>query len=83
MNATRRKRELWVTAAQRLVCESAEHVGCPECGKAALRVRDVEYGWGTVRGIERYLVCSECQAYSSVNLRRAGALTEHRLIAAE
>jgi hypothetical protein len=48
-----------------------------------LRVRDVEYGWGTARGIERYLVCSQCQAYSSVNLRRAGPLVEQRLIAAE
>jgi hypothetical protein len=83
MIAMGRKRELWVTAAQRLVCESAEHVDCPECGTPALKVRDVEYGWGTGRGIERYMVCSHCQAYHSVNLRRAGPLVEKALMAAE
>ena len=83
MSAMRRKRDLWVTAAQRLVCESTQHVGCPECGTPALQVRDVEYGWGTSRGIERYLVCSHCSAYNSVNLRRAGPLVDTPLMAAE
>jgi len=83
MREMRTKRQLWVSVAQRLVCESAEHVGCPECGTPALQVRDMEYGWGTGRGIERYLVCSHCQAYNSVNLRRAGPLADTRLMAAE
>jgi hypothetical protein len=83
MNAMRRKRELWVTAAQRLVCESTKYVDCPECGTPALQVRDVEYGWGASRGIERYMVCSHCQAYHSVNLRRAGPLVGPALMAAE
>ena len=85
MSAIRsRKREQWVTAAERLVCESADNVECPECGTASLKVRDVEYGWGTHRGWERYLICSHCKAYNAVNMRRAGPLVvETPLIAAE
>jgi hypothetical protein len=77
------KREEWVTAAERLVCESSAHVDCPECGTPALQVRDVEYGWGPRKGIERYLVCSHCGAYNAVNMRRAGPLIEPALLAAE
>ncbi len=61
----------WISAAQRLALKSAENVECPDCGKAALRVRDVEYGWGPGRGLERYLVCSNCGAFNAVNLRHA------------
>ena len=77
------KRDQWVSAAHRLICESADNVACPECGTPALKVRDVEYGWGTRKGIERYLICSHCRAYNAVNLRRAGPLTDKPLIAAE
>jgi hypothetical protein len=61
----------WVAAAQRLVMNSAANVECPDCSQPALKVRDVEYGWGPSRGLERYLVCSNCGAFSAVNLRHA------------
>lgn len=77
------KREEWVTAAERLVYESAENVQCPECSTPALQVRDVEYGWGPRKGIERYLICSHCGTYNAVNMRRAGPLIETPLLAAE
>jgi hypothetical protein len=77
------KREEWVSAAERLVFESAANVDCPECGTPSLQVRDMEYGWGPRKGIERYLVCSHCRAYNAVNLRRAGPLIEKPLLAAE
>jgi hypothetical protein len=77
------KREEWVAAAERLVFESAANVDCPECGTPALQVRDMEYGWGPRKGIERYLVCSHCRAYNAVNLRRAGPLIEKPLLAAD
>jgi hypothetical protein len=84
MSAIRsRKREQWVSAANLLVYKSAQHVGCPECGTPSLQVRDVEYGWGQRRGLERYLVCSHCRAYNAVNMRRAGPLAEAPLLAAE
>jgi hypothetical protein len=84
MSAIRsRKREQWVSAANLLVYKSAQHVGCPECGTPSLQVRDVEYGWGQRRGLERYLICSHCRAYNAVNMRRAGPLAEAPLLAAE
>ncbi|MBX2805250.1 MAG: formate dehydrogenase accessory protein FdhE [Hyphomicrobiales bacterium] len=61
----------WIGAAQRLAVNSAEKVDCPDCGVPALKVRDVEYGWGPAKGLERYLVCSNCGAFSAVNMRRA------------
>ena len=61
----------WVAAAQRLVLNSTKSVKCPDCGEAALQVRDVEYGWGHNKGLERYLVCSHCGAFNAVNLRHA------------
>lgn len=61
----------WVEAAQQLALNSAENVGCPDCGEPALKVRDVEYGWGPSKGLERYLMCSNCGAFSAVNLRHA------------
>lgn len=76
------KREQWVFAAERLNCECVDHVPCPECSTHALRVHDVEYGWGTRKGIERYMVCSHCGAYNAVNLRRAGPLSDKPLLAA-
>lgn len=77
------KREEWVLAAERLVHEAAHNVHCPACDTPSLKVRDVEYGWGSRKGIERYLICSHCGAYNSVNMRRAGPLVEIPLMAAE
>ena len=65
-------RKQWVAAAEKLVHSSAENVECPACGTTSLKVRDVEYGWGEGKGVERYMVCTKCNAYSSVNMRRAG-----------
>jgi predicted RNA-binding Zn-ribbon protein involved in translation (DUF1610 family) len=63
----------WVAAAENLVQNSTKKVACPDCGKPALQVRDVEYGWGHTKGLERYLVCSHCGAYNAVNMRHARA----------
>jgi hypothetical protein len=76
-------REQWVTAAERLVCESVNHVCCPECSTPSLQVRDVEYGWGTRKGVERYLICSHCGAYNAITMRHAGPLIDKALLAAE
>ncbi len=61
----------WVAAAQKLLVSSTKNVNCPDCGKPALQVRDVEYGWGHNKGLERYLVCSHCGAFNAINLRHA------------
>lgn len=61
----------WMQAAERLALSAAQNVECPECGHKALKVRDIEYGWGPCRGLERYLMCSHCGAYNIVNLRHA------------
>jgi hypothetical protein len=66
----------WVAAAQKLVLNSANSVSCPDCGEASLQVRDVEYGWGHNKGLERYLVCSNCGAFNAVNLRHARSCNE-------
>lgn len=62
----------WIEIAEFLCRNSPQSAMCPECGKASLRVRDVEYGPGASRGTERYLVCSSCGAFNAVNVRRAG-----------
>lgn len=72
MSAARSKNlAAWVDAAHKLGMNSTKHVDCPDCGKPALQVRDIEYGWGHSKGLERYLVCSQCGAYNAVNLRHA------------
>jgi hypothetical protein len=68
---------VWIEAAQRLAVNSAEKVACPDCGVPALKARDVEYGWGPAKGLERYLVCSNCGAFSAVNLRHARSSCDH------
>lgn len=73
----------WVEAAQKLGVSSAENVCCPDCGNTGLKVRDVEYGWGHVKGLERYLICSHCGAFNAVNLRHARPLTYKQPLAAE
>lgn len=77
MSAARSKNlSAWVEAAHRLGVNSTSNVDCPDCGKPALQVRDVEYGWGHSKGLERYLVCSQCGAYNAVNLRHARPAVE-------
>lgn len=71
----------WVEAAERLVVNSTKSVDCPDCGKPALQVRDVEYGWGHTKGLERYLICSHCGAYNAVNMRHARAGSEPHVAA--
>jgi C4-type Zn-finger protein len=66
----------WVDAAERLVLNSTKNVDCPDCGKPALQVRDVEYGWGHTKGLERYLICSHCGAYNAVNMRHARSCSD-------
>jgi hypothetical protein len=84
MNADRRgKREQWAAVAGQLLHTARQYVSCPECGQAALQIRDVEYGGGQRRGLDRYLLCSHCLCFSAVNLRRAGAPPEMHRIAAE
>jgi hypothetical protein len=78
-----RKWEQWVLAAEQLVYTSNQHVMCPECGTAGLRVRDMEYGSGPSKGLSRYLICTHCGCYNAVTMRRAGALIDRRPIAAE
>jgi hypothetical protein len=46
-----------------------------------LQVRDVEYGWGHTKGLERYLICSHCGAYNAVNMRHARAGSEPHVAA--
>ncbi len=83
MSAVRSKNlDEWVAAAHRLVLNSTKNVKCPDCGKPALQVRDVEYGWGPNRGLERYLICSDCGAYNAVNLRHARPCSEGAMAAA-
>ncbi len=83
MSAVRSKNlDEWVAAAHKLVLNSTKTVNCPDCGKAALQVRDVEYGWGPNKGLERYLVCSHCGAYNAVNLRHARSISEATMVAA-
>jgi hypothetical protein len=72
MSAVKRARLAeWMEAAERLALSSEKNVDCPECGRNHLIVRDIEYGWGPCRGLERYLMCSHCGAYNIVNLRHA------------
>jgi transposase-like protein len=84
MNAVRRsKREQWAAVAAQSLHTARQNVSCPECGVAALQIRDVEYGGGQRRGLDRYLLCSHCGCFRTVNLRRAGIPAEAYLIAAE
>jgi hypothetical protein len=77
------KRRQWAAVAERLARSSSRNVLCPECGEAALQIRDVEYGGGQRTGLDRYLLCSHCGGFHAVNLRRAGYPPETHLLAAE
>jgi formate dehydrogenase maturation protein FdhE len=64
----------WVETARHLGHRSAENVACPCCGSTSLSVRDVEYGFGHDKGVQRYISCGCCGAFTGVNVRRAGAV---------
>lgn len=73
----------WQETAEALVKQSSREVSCPSCGSASLSVKDVEYGSGHDRGVQRYMSCGGCGAFTSVSLRRAGELRAPVLMAAE
>ena len=62
----------WVETAVALTSRSASDVTCPVCGSASLSVRDVEYGFGHEKGVQRYISCGCCGAFTGVNVKRAG-----------
>jgi uncharacterized Zn finger protein len=62
----------WRDVADALTGKAAETVQCPDCGCSGLKVRDVNYGHGYDRGIQRYITCTACGAFHAVNMRRAG-----------
>jgi transcription elongation factor Elf1 len=64
--------EQWVETAHHLGCRSPQSVACPCCGSTSLSVRDVEYGFGHDKGVQRYISCGCCGAFTGVNVKRAG-----------
>jgi len=64
----------WAETADCLGRRAPETVACPCCGSTSLSVRDVEYGPGHKKGIQRYISCSWCGAFHGVNVKRAGEL---------
>lgn len=66
----------WIEAAEKLTLNSSAVVRCPECEQPTLRVRDIEYGCAPNKGLERYVICSQCGAYNIVSLARAEACAE-------
>jgi transposase-like protein len=77
------KFDRWVETAEALVRKSAEKVECPCCGATSLKVKDVEYGFGHEKGVQRYISCGCCGAFTGVNLKRAGEVEREVLRAAE
>ena len=73
----------WVETANYLASHSASTVACPCCGSTSLSVRDVEYGFGHDRGVQRYISCGCCGAFTSVNVKCAGATESKAFHAAE
>ncbi len=66
------KAEQWHEMALFLISNSVTNAQCPDCGRNSLSVRDMEYGCGTSKGIQRYIMCASCGAFQVVNLKRAG-----------
>jgi len=62
----------WVETANSLASHCASTVACPCCGSTSLSVRDVEYGFGHDRGVQRYISCGCCGAFTGVNVKNAG-----------
>jgi formate dehydrogenase maturation protein FdhE len=75
--------EQWVETAHHLGQKSASSVACPCCGSTSLSVRDVEYGFGHEKGVQRYISCGCCGAFTGVNVKRAGENELSTLRAAE
>lgn len=75
----KRNRQQWVFLARQLLYTSSRDAACPECGKPALTVRDLEYGGGSAHGVVRYLSCSNCAGFDFVTLRRAGNVPAGRI----
>jgi formate dehydrogenase maturation protein FdhE len=75
--------EQWVETANHLARHSASTVACPCCGSTSLSVRDVDYGFGHDRGVQRYISCGCCGAFNSVNVKCAGETENRPLQAAE
>ncbi len=70
--------EQWRETAQNLGQHSAANIACPCCGSVSLSIRDVEYGFGHDKGVQRYINCGCCGAFTSVNVKRAGEDLELR-----
>ena len=62
----------WRETAQQFGQLSAKNVACPCCGSTSLSVKDVEYGFGHDKGVQRYITCGCCGAFTGVNVKRAG-----------
>jgi formate dehydrogenase maturation protein FdhE len=73
----------WVETAHNLGHRSPESVACPCCGSSSLSVRDVEYGFGHEKGLQRYISCGCCGAFNGVNVKRAGEAETFAVRAAE
>jgi formate dehydrogenase maturation protein FdhE len=75
--------EQWAETAHHLGYRSAATVACPCCGSTSLTVRDVEYGFGHDKGVQRYISCGCCGAFSGVNVRRAGEVVNQAAYTAD
>jgi formate dehydrogenase maturation protein FdhE len=75
--------EEWVETAHHLARRSASTVACPCCGSTSLSVKDVEYGFGHDRGVQRYISCGCCGAFTGVNVKCAGETEKSARRAAE
>ena len=73
----------WVETANHLARRCASTVACPCCGSTSLSARDVEYGFGHDRGVQRYISCGCCGAFTSVNVKCAGETGSKTFRAAE
>jgi hypothetical protein len=62
----------WQETARKFDMHSSASVNCPCCGGASLSVKDVEYGFGHRKGVQRYISCGCCGAFTGVNVKRAG-----------
>jgi hypothetical protein len=62
----------WLETAHQFDRNAPQNVICPCCGSASLSVKDVEYGFGHEKGVQRYITCGCCGAFTGVNVKRAG-----------
>jgi transposase-like protein len=70
----------WLETAHQFDRNAPENVTCPCCKSTSLSVRDVEYGFGHDKGVQRYISCGCCGAFTGVNVKRAGE--DHKIKAA-